>query len=86
MFLDHDHGARQAAFRQRLAGGEITCATVASPEELATQLLHALNELPHPDTALIGASKLAGAEARPGVAGRRVWTVPARLSTFVGRY
>ena len=37
--------ARQRAFRDRLAGAEgVIVATVASPEELKVQLLHALQE------------------------------------------
>src|SRR3954466_8034540 len=49
MFGDLEHGARQHAFRSRLAAGGVTTATVTSPGELETALLHALTSLPRPE-------------------------------------
>src|SRR3954453_18045363 len=49
MFADLEHGARQHAFRDLLAGSVVTTATVTSPGELETALLHALGALPRPE-------------------------------------
>ncbi len=67
LFPDVEHGARQEAFRQRLTSSGVTTATVASPAELETAVLHALVELPRPRTAATTTTATT----------RRVWTVPA---------
>ena len=79
LFADLQHGPRQHAFRGRLVGSGVTTATVTSPAELETAVLHALTALPRP-------------ERQPGpsyaantVVQRRVWTIPARSSVFTGR-
>ena len=46
MFGDLEYGARQHAFRDRLAGSGVTTATVTSPAELETAVLQALTALP----------------------------------------
>ena len=51
MFRDLEYGARQQAFRTRLADSGVTTATVSSPGELETALLHALTALPRPHSA-----------------------------------
>jgi tetratricopeptide (TPR) repeat protein len=80
MFGDLEHGARQHAFRSRLTGSGVTTATVTSPGELETALLHALTALPRPEP------QAAPTEARSAAGGvRRVWTIPARLRGFTGR-
>jgi tetratricopeptide (TPR) repeat protein len=74
MFSDLEHGARQHAFRARLAASGVTAATVTAPAQLETALLQALTALPRPPQ-----------PAAPAATGRRVWTVPARLRGFTGR-
>ena len=76
MFADLQYGARQQAFRGRLADSGVTTATVTSPGELETALLQALTALPRPDQQ----SALKGAAVE-----RRVWTIPARVRGFTGR-
>jgi tetratricopeptide (TPR) repeat protein len=80
MFGDMEYGARQHAFRSRLAGSGVTTATVTTPDGLETALLQALNALPRPEQR----SDPAAAAASPAVE-RRVWTIPARVRGFTGR-
>ncbi len=84
MFGDLEHGPRQHAFRDRLAGSGVTTATVCSPGELETALLQALTALPRPEQqpAPTDVATTSGAHA---AVERRVWTVPARVRGFTGR-
>ncbi len=79
MFGDLEHGARQHAFRVRLAAAGVTTATVTSPAELETALLHALTTLPRAEP------QPAPTRSADVAAGRRVWTIPARVRGFTGR-
>ena len=76
MFLDPTWGARQTAFRSRLTESGITTATVASPQGLEVELLHALSNLPRTPV-IPGPAEEVGS--------RRLWTVPARALGFIGR-
>jgi hypothetical protein len=49
MFADLEHAPRQHAFRDRLAAGGVTTATVTSPAGLETAVLQALTALPRPE-------------------------------------
>jgi flavin-binding protein dodecin len=79
MFGDLEHGARQHAFRGRLAGSGVTTATVTTPGGLETALLQALNALPRPE------QRSDPAAAASTAVERRVWTIPARVGGFTGR-
>ena len=79
MFGDLEYGARQQAFRGRLADSGVTTATVTSPGELETALLQALTALPRPE------QQSAPTEAAHAAVERRVWTIPARVRGFTGR-
>ena len=79
LFGDLEHGARQHAFRVRLAGSGVTTATVTSPGELETALLQSLTALPRPER------RSAPTAAADAARARRVWTIPARVRGFTGR-
>jgi tetratricopeptide (TPR) repeat protein len=80
LFADLEYGARQHAFRARLADSGVTTATVTSPAGLETALLQALTALPRPEQ-----QQPAAAEAATTAVQRRVWTIPARVRGFTGR-
>jgi tetratricopeptide (TPR) repeat protein len=75
MFGDLEYGTRQHAFRDRLAGTGVTTATVTSPAELETALLHALTALPRPEQQQ-SARSLSFAAAR---------ALPRDIAAFTGR-
>jgi hypothetical protein len=82
LFVDLEYGARQHAFRTRLADSGVTTATVTDPRELETVLLQALTELSKPDPEA-AATDRSGRDAWGGV--RRLWTIPSRVREFTGR-
>jgi tetratricopeptide (TPR) repeat protein len=84
MFGDLEYGARQHAFRGRLAGSGVTTATVSSPAQLETALLQALTALPRPHQRS-GPTQVAHAAVANTGGARRVWTIPARVRGFTGR-
>lgn len=45
LFTDTEHGARQVAFRERLADSGLVTATITDPSGLETAVLHALTRL-----------------------------------------
>src|SRR3954452_12904466 len=74
LFADLQYGARQQAFRDRLVNSGVTTATVTSPAELETAVLHALTALPRPNQQW--ARSLSFAAAR---------TLPRDIASFTGR-
>src|SRR3954462_3879783 len=79
LFADLQHGARQQAFRARLADSGVTTAAVTSPAELETAGLQAPTALPRPE------QQSPPAEAATTAVQRPVWTIPARVRGFTGR-
>src|SRR3954464_5917794 len=72
IFGDLEYGARQQAFRDRLAESGVTTVTVTSPGELETAVLQALTALPRPDQQPAPAS----AGHVPALVGRPAWATP----------
>jgi hypothetical protein len=69
LFLDLEHGQRQAAFRARLRDAGLTAATVRSPERLETAVYQALVELPQAESERAPGHRhdLAAVLAHPGI-------------------
>jgi tetratricopeptide (TPR) repeat protein len=73
LFIDAEHGHRQAAFRSRLSDSGLTTATVSTPEGLSEALFQALAELPR-------AGRVWNV---PGAEYDVVWWVPAEQPALV---
>ena len=71
MFLDHEHGGRQAAFRSRVLDSSLTATRVTSADRLEVALLHTLSTLPRARIL--------------GIAAGRAWNIPPRNPSFTGR-
>jgi hypothetical protein len=71
LFVDHQHGARQAGFRQRLQDSGLVTAQVDTPDRAETLVHDALTRLARPESDLTPAA--------------RVWGIPMRPATFTGR-
>lgn len=84
MFRDLEFGARQEAFRARLADSGVTTKTVTDVGGLETAVLHALTASPRPGPATPVPSAAAEAGVTVGEA-RRLWTIPTRMLEFLGR-
>lgn len=75
LLVDEVTGARQQAFRARLAGSGLVTASFTTPDGLETALLHALTELAREPARARGASDRAGP----------VWSVPPLRGDEVAR-
>jgi tetratricopeptide (TPR) repeat protein len=71
LFVDHQHGARQAGFRQRLQDSGLVTVDVDSPDRAETLVYDALTQIPRTASDLTPAAP--------------VWGIPARLAAFTGR-
>jgi Domain of unknown function (DUF4062) len=75
LFIDHEYGKRQQAFRARLTDSGVSTAIVSTPEELAMVLFQALRDLPR--------AGLEGVTVSAPAAPAR--TLPRDLGSFTGR-
>ena len=80
MFGDLEHGARQHAFRGRLAGSGVTTATVTQPGGVGDRVAAGADRASPTGTA-VGPHR----RQRHTAVERRVWTIPARVRGFTGR-
>ena len=80
MFGDLEYGARQQAFRGRLAGSGVTTATVTSPARVGDRVAAGADRASPTGTA-VGPHR----RQRLPRSSARVWTIPARVRGFTGR-